>query len=414
MTATVIAVKRLTLFITLGCCAPSSGDPPVPSTGRVEVPSEGLKADLEASQSFFAGRPTYETPLATGLEQVPGVDGLSAAACGECHTAAYEEWRVSTHAMAWVDLQFQAEIGKSDNSWLCQNCHTPLMVQHERWPRGLVDGDVERPIVSPNPVFDADLQQEGITCAACHVRDGVVHGPGVATDSPHPVAADPTFRTEAICLRCHQAVASYAGKNFVCTFETGAEWAASPYAAEGRTCLDCHMPPVTRAVAVEGPVREARRHWWRGAGIPKVDGVVPPVEANPPGVDVRAKRDGADLAVAITNARAGHMLPTGDPERWVQVDVQFLGADGEAVGEPWQHRMGQVWEWEPPRKLSDNRLGPRQTRELRVGVPSGATIAEVVVSSHRMKPDVAEYHDLAGVYPLSVETDRFEVPVAER
>ncbi len=38
-----------------------------------------------------------------------------------------------------------------------------------------------------NPRFDAELQQEGVTCAACHVKDGVIYGPYKRTYSMPPI-----------------------------------------------------------------------------------------------------------------------------------------------------------------------------------------------------------------------------------
>jgi len=393
---------------------PEAAEPAAAPLGALVVPSEGLQADLAATEAFLDTRPRYERPLReSGLSGVPGVGALSAEACRACHAEIYDEWRVSVHSQAWLDPQYQAEIAKSGNRWLCLNCHTPLLIQHDRWPRGLLEGDVERPVLTDNPSFDPRLRDEGITCTACHLQDGVIHGPGLPRAEgdpapPHAVVADPRFQGPDLCLECHQAEAIYEGKTFICTFQTGDEWRAGPYDDEGRTCVTCHMPPIERPAARGGPVRTVRRHWWRGAGIPKsVDRSTPP-EANPPGLDLTAVVDDAALQVTMTNANAGHRLPTGDPERWVQVDVQFF-AGGTAIGTPWSHRMGQTWEWTaPPRKLADNRLAPRESRVQRVAIPPGATRAVVVAASHRISAEVATHHRL-GDYPRSIETHRLEV-----
>jgi len=382
-------------------------------TGPVQVPSQGLDADLQRVSDFHATRPVLETPLADGLAVPDEVGSLSAESCGTCHPEHYAEWRVSTHAAAWSDRQFQAEIGKSGNRWLCLSCHTPLLVQHAQWPVGLVEGDVERPLLVDNPRFDAGLRDEGITCAACHVRGKAIHGPGRSQGAPHKVVADPDFGNEALCLRCHQAVATYPGKDFVCTFETGTEWRAGPYDEEGRGCVSCHMPETERAVAIGGPVRTVRQHWWRGAGIPKVEGVHPPLEANPPGLDLTARWAGSVLEIVATNARAGHMLPSGDPERWVQIDARFLDANGAAVGEPWRHRIGQEWTWYPvPEKRGDNRLAPREARTFSVAIPGSAVAAQVEASSHRMTDEAAAYHHLDD-YPRSIRTHQLRVSETE-
>ncbi len=375
------------------------------------LPHPPMPDALDAARSFLGTRPLYEQPLAVGMTIPSGLNALDAKSCGTCHAEIYAEWSVSTHALAWRDPQFQAEITKSGNRWLCLNCHTPLMVQHDTWPVGLNEGDIDRPRLIANPLFDASLREEGITCAGCHVREGVIHGPGLEqSTAPHPVVKDPAFRSEALCLRCHQAEATYPGKSYACTFATGKEWRSGPYAAKGQTCAFCHMPSVRRSVAPGAPVRSTRRHWWRGAGIPKIEGIQPPLEANPPGLGVEASWRGEALVVDLVNARAGHKLPTGDPERWIQVDVQFLTGTGQAIGDKRSIRIGQKWEWYPvAKKLSDNRLAPLEHRERVFIAPPGARKALVVASSHRMSPETADYHHLKD-YPIGIETHRFEVP----
>ena len=379
------------------------------TTGAVHVPAQGLEADLERTQAFLATRPREERPLhVSGFEEVPGLPDLSAATCAACHPQIAEQWAVSIHAAAWIDRQYQGEIAKSGNRWLCLNCHTPLLTQHDQWAVGLVDDDVERPQVVPNPAFDAKLRDEGITCAACHVRDGAIRGPGLGGNPTHPVVVDPTLRSGELCLECHQAERTYEGKGFICTFQTGDEWKEGPYDEEGKNCVDCHMPRAQMPAAVGGPERSVAQHWWKGAGIPKVAGVAPPPHANVPGLDLTAVIDGDELVITMVNANAGHKLPSGDPERWVQVDVLFEGPEGE-VGDPWQHKMGQTWDWSvPPRKVADNRLAPRESRVERLPVPTGATRAEVTASSHRISKENAEYHHL-GDYPRFVQTHRLVV-----
>ncbi|MCA9573482.1 MAG: hypothetical protein KC656_36855, partial [Myxococcales bacterium] len=210
---------------------------------------------------------------------------------------------------------------------------------------------------------------------------GVIHGPGLGGTPPHPVEADPDYRSAALCLRCHQATATYPGKSFTCTFDTGEEWKAGPYDDEGRTCVDCHMPPVTRPAALGGPDRTVARHWWRGAGIPKIAGRYPPPEANPYGLGLEVALEGRELVVTATNANAGHMLPTGDPERKVFVTTAFDGTPAHT------EVFGQEWTWEPPTKHGDTRLAPRESRVHRVPVPDGAKAAVVVARSERMSEE---------------------------
>jgi hypothetical protein len=294
------------------------------------------------------------------------------------------------------------------------NCHTPLLNQQEYWPVGLKEEDVEKPILVKNPVFDAALREEGITCTACHLVEGQLHGPGFSNSTaPHPVVPDERFKNNALCTRCHQAVAAYPGKNFICTFNTGLEWEASPY-APATGCPDCHMPAIKRPAAEGGMERTVGQHWWRGAGIPKFTGIDTPKEANHTGLELQASLEGALLTITATNQYAGHLLPTGDPERWIQIDAWFVDGAGNPLGERWSLKIGQQWEWYPEvKKLGDTRLNPKESRSWFVAVPAGAVSATIEASSNRLTEETALYHGLLD-YPRTLPTHHLTVKAADR
>src|SRR4029079_11514513 len=103
------------------------------------------------------------------LAPVDGVGGVRASDCGKCHQRHYDEWRTSTHAHAYRDLQFQSELGKpSSPGWLCLNCHTPVENQRHEVVQTLARGKLDAPIAKPNRAFDAVMRDEGVTCATCH------------------------------------------------------------------------------------------------------------------------------------------------------------------------------------------------------------------------------------------------------
>ena len=80
-------------------------------------------------------------------QEIPeGLTSLSSATCGSCHQEHYKEWQVSTHAHAWTDLQYQAELKKESSPFMCINCHIPLQNQQEFIIKGLVDGDIYQPV----------------------------------------------------------------------------------------------------------------------------------------------------------------------------------------------------------------------------------------------------------------------------
>ena len=418
-----------TLIAGAGCKAPkppasspsaAAAPPPAAQTATASKATQptSTEALFAEAKAFSASRPVYEQSLGDGRIPVPGLPSLSSATCGSCHVEHLAEWKTSIHAAAWTDPQFVEE-RKKGAEWLCINCHTPLRVQHEKLVVSLVDGDVEKPISVKNPEFDANLQQEGITCAGFHVRNGAIHSADRANRAAfatHPVVKDSSFDDgTTLCLRCHQAVAEYPGKAFVCTFNTGNEYREGPYPAEGKTCVSCHMPEVTRSPAVGAPERLGHQHYWRGAGIPKQrDGTAPPLAANPPGlaIAVRVERTPTanTLVVKRTNARAGHRLPTGDPERFITTEIQFDDVSGAIVAKTSVPPLRQTWEWYPaPKKIDDLRLAPRASREDAVAIPPGAHRATIVATHHRMSREAAEYHHLEDIYPTSKATHRVVV-----
>ncbi len=353
----------------------------------------------------------FENPLPY---QAPprGLTSLSAAQCGVCHQEIYQEWLASTHAQALRDKQFHAEMSKDPLSqWLCLNCHTPLENQLASIAVAVKAGSAHQPVFEKNSRFDARLSEEGVTCAVCHVKDGVILGPYGDSQAPHPVRREPKLLGEQVCTACHQATASYTDV-LVCTFDTAGEWRSSPYAAEGRSCPQCHMPEVRRPVALRGPVRGSRRHLFLGSKIPK-EPSLPEAQRRfydlyPSGLSVEIAGDRAAPKLLLKNAQAGHLLPTGDPERFILVHADLVDSAGRALGRQ-THRIGQQWEWYPKaRKLGDNRLKPLEEREVAIRPNPRAALLRVTVENWRITEQNAAYHHLSGVYPLSAVVLRAE------
>jgi hypothetical protein len=379
--------------------------------------------EVLAARAFYASQPRYLRPVP--FSPVPaGLPDLRASTCGACHVDIYNEWRISTHARAWLDdAQFQEELKKTtavpgrDASWLCVNCHTPFETQLPRLVTGLVDGDRGLPIYVDNPHFDAKLQLEAITCATCHVKDGVVLGPYGNTNAPHPVKKSDDLLSPDNCLQCHQAEAHLDDVNLSCFFDTGESFAAGPWAAEGKICQDCHMPPVERPVSnISRTVRPGRRHWFGGSLIPKKEEFEPEMAAlrqvYPNGARIEwvarpervAPGDSVTLTFAVTNAEAGHTLPTGDVERYLLVTGRVRDAEGRLLVERTE-RFGTRYQWEPRAvELEDNRLLPRETRTFTVTfrAPAAGPLAlELEGSNHRISPENFDYHELEGRYVAS-------------
>jgi hypothetical protein len=218
----------------------------------------------------------------------PQVDSLSARACGTCHEAEYAQWATSRHAGAFTNALFRASFASADRRSWCVNCHAPLPKQRQ-------------PALGVGEGGDSALLEEGVTCAACHLRGGEVLSarvPSQEARNAHPVRHEPRLATAEACTGCHQFNVPIPGAPLtrdsgVPMQDTGAEWASSRAAAEGLTCQGCHMG--------------GAGHQFPGAHTPGyVAGAVSVTfEVAPEGV----------LVAELRSRGVGHRVPTGDPFR---------------------------------------------------------------------------------------------------
>lgn len=283
------------------------------------------------------------------LQTVPaGLASLRAKDCGECHQAIYAEWQGSMHAKSYSSPFFSAYHKKDRHEISCLVCHTPLQNQLEK----LVTynkGDYQKPLFEENPGYDAELKKEGVTCAACHVRDGVVYGPyrEDQLNAPHPVQYDARFQSEELCLQCHQVPARPFSLVRYGVCSTGEEFSESPWSEQGFICQDCHMEKVHRPLAKGSPARTVRMHNWQG-GYSK--------QQLQKAFAFSARREGKRIRVTISNSGAGHKVPTGDPDQYIELDFIWIAQGGaEKIVKHYKFKRQIVWQ--PVMfELYDNRL----------------------------------------------------------
>jgi len=419
-TTLLFALAGLLAAVGIATCHVDSGwpegDAPAENADAGPAAMEGV---VQAATEFYASRPLHERTRPP-LPVPAGLPDISARTCGACHTEIYEEWQLSTHRRAWLDdAQFQAELEKNrhlanyvdaeghtrpgDTGWICVRCHTPLSDQQAQLTVGLDEDRVERPRRVDNPRYDADLQHEAITCAVCHVReDGVIVGPYGDTDAPHPVARSERLLNGQVCLDCHQAEVRYDNAGLLCAFGTGREWEASRYAREGQACPSCHIPEVERPLMAGRTPRRTRRHWFGGSLIPKRPdleaGIAPLRAVYGSGVEVELRQVDGQLTLWAKNSRAGHRVPTGDPERYLLLRAEALDERGRVVAEA-EMRMGTVYDWNPPAHVvTDNRLAPGEERSAGLGRALGAVEVRVLAEKFRIGQEAFDYHALEGRY----------------
>ncbi len=352
------------------------------------------------TNSWEIAVPHQETPK--------GLSSMNAKECGVCHKQHYDEWKLSTHAHAWTDMQFQSELKKESSPFMCINCHIPLQNQQEFIVVGLIDGDIYKPVKKKNPKFNKSLQQEGITCVSCHMRNNAIIGTTGTTNAPHKTIKDSKFLSEQLCISCHNASAVIT-PTLACTFETGDEWKAGPYPGK-KNCISCHMESTMRENAPGFGIKKSHSHYFAGSGIPKIDSVQTKM-LNGLGIypsilkSSYSKNDSLFFTLKVKNEFAGHKVPTGDPERFFKILFELKNKTGDLIAIKTE-RIGEQWEWYPEaKKISDNNLYPNEERVFNFShllKEEGQLILTVTITKHRLNQAAANYNKLEENYPLFI------------
>lgn len=338
--------------------------------------------------NIFVVSEHFERPMDTSKSSMP-TDALRASTCGGCHREIYEEWKTSIHSQAWTDPYFRVDWKFDELQQICKNCHIPLDRQQEHRVLGFRDAEKWQPILADNPDFDAKLQHEGVTCAACHYKDGKMLGAHGDLDAPHPV--EKLADANEICLRCHVVQ----GERWDTFFRyppcgTAAEIEAGAGRWQGRSgeltvrsaselgCVQCHMPAVERALVEGGRVRQARRHLWRGGHDPATVKQALDIRFAETGTDAAGRRA---FALTLTNVGAAHFLPTGTPDRHLTVRLRVLDRDGQTLAEE-NHALIRTTMWRPfIVDLWDTRLPRGQPRSYRIEFASTGKPAPAAVEA---------------------------------
>ncbi len=326
----------------------------------------------DATQAFLAKH--WARPLAPqfgGLAPHPAqLASLAPAACGTCHVAQFADWQGSLHRRAMgpgVTGQLVA-LADPAGAGECTRCHAPLAEQSEALARS----------VAARASADEGLHASGLTCAACHMREGRVYGParrdasvpaGDTAAWPHrgwtPAAA---FEDARFCASCHQfGPDGYAlnGKPLENTYE---EWRASPQAAAGRACQDCHMP--------------GRRHLWRGIHDPQMVREALTIETS--AATLRAGEVALD--VVLRNTGAGHHFPTYLTPK-VFVEAWQEDARGRPLpGTLRSHEISRLVSPDLEREIADTRIPAGGRAVFGYHAPRAAGATSLVLQL-RVDPD---------------------------
>ena len=275
---------------------------------------------------------------------------LAPESCGTCHPAQLADWKTALHSKAMghgvAGQLVEMRRTDPDTARSCLTCHAPLAEQSEEieGPRG----------TASNAAFDVGLQQQGLVCAACHVRQHQRFGPPRREGFPAPpvprsslphngVTRSTAYLRSEFCSTCHQFEPTELRLNGKLLQDTYAEWKASPAARQGLQCQDCHMPD--------------RRHLWRGIHDP--DMVKSGVEISL-ATDRPRHRPGEDVHATLTirSVKVGHYFPTYVTPR-VVVRGELLDRSGAPVaGTAREAAIGRDVPLDLSQEIADTRIPP--------------------------------------------------------
>ena len=291
-----------------------------------------LLAGARQSTNAQAGSTTW---FPNGLAPTNiGQAAPSAGECGKCHLAQHSDWLSSRHGQAWTNAIFQREYKDRPLDW-CIHCHAPLpeQLQEIRSGGGL-------------------LANEGVTCAACHIRQGEMISRKHAASSPHQTRVDAAFGGPDFCAGCHQfnfplegitnGRLDVVGYTDFPMQSTIAQHASSPYAAQ--ECLDCHR-------SGDGGHRFPGGH---------------DLNMLKRATEVESCRSSDNtIRITLRNRGAGHHLPTGDVHRHIALRAWFSNSP-ERLAETIFGRQFEAVDSGGKRLLQDTRLPAGTSREMLV------------------------------------------------
>jgi hypothetical protein len=291
----------------------------------------GGRPAATATRPSAARAPDWRVRGPGGLEVIePGTRDpalLDAGACRRCHPAEHAEWAASRHGAAWTNGTFQREYRAQPRRW-CVRCHAPTAPQFEQATRG-----------------GGPLADQGVSCAACHVRGGTLIARVRRPRSPHATVARADFGGPAFCADCHQfgfpllEGGEPTGLSPNPMQDTVGEFLRGRFADLADGCRTCHAT-------------SAAGHAYPGARDP---------EMLARALSLSACTRGDQLELAIENRGAGHAVPTGDVHRHILVRA-WRSSDPAALFEIF---IGRRYEEAPEggkRTAWDSRVAPGQTR----------------------------------------------------
>lgn len=297
--------------------------------------------------------------------------------CGGCHREIYDGWKKSAHAAAMESRLFQDAEKAAEEDYgssarrVCLGCHSPA---------GVAVGDLG---------LVRKVSWEGITCDYCHsIRDvslgrgnpvarveftNVKSGPSKDAVSPaHGTVFSAAHTSSLICATCHE----YRNATGFAVLTTYSEWKNSAYGKEGKQCQSCHMFTVSGEIVDTRVVKTAAG--GEGINLHEMPGSHSAQQLNRAiRTQFSVAREGGQVKVTVklTNAGAGHDVPTGSPMRQLILEVLLSPYGGghtqrqqrvyartvvDQKGAPVQNEPGAFLKG--AKAVTDTRIAPQETR----------------------------------------------------
>lgn len=339
-------------FLAVLCGASGSALAAGPARADADRTAQFLEHYWQRPLAPQGAAPPHFTPQETALDP---------ASCGACHVPQFRDWSGARHAQAMgpgvlgqlMDTDAQARDAQQN----CIRCHAPLAEQADSLAAALASGNV---------ASGAGLHEQGVSCAACHVRGHRHFGPARREGSvPETADALPhggwqvsaAFADSRFCASCHQFEADGYALNGKLLENTYAEWQASPYAAEGRHCQSCHMPD--------------RRHLWRGIHDAEMVRSGVSIDIGPP----HGEHGTVHAALTVRNTGTGHNFPTYVTPKVVLEIMQEDDAGRAIDGTRREYVIARQVPLDLSYEIADTRLAPGAQAALDYALPRrrGAT-----------------------------------------
>jgi len=301
----------------------------------------------------------YHTIDNPDYQWVDPTAGSSDGACGNCHPMIVSQWITNAHGGGISNPRFYSLYNGTDitgttpvspgylddfpnTAGHCANCHAPGVG---------IDNYMSTDMNAVRDVITA-----GIHCDLCHKVGGVYlnsatnsvyhNVPGVQSQRMlRPPAGDniffgpyddihdpdtylPMISESQFCAPCHQF--SMWGTPI---YESYEEWLTSPFAEQGVTCQNCHMPPngdtyfvLPEKGGLPHPPETIPSHQQLGATSLEL-------QQNTVSITLSAQHNAGQIQVTVTltNTGAGHHVPTDFPGRQMLLVITATNGSGQAL-----------------------------------------------------------------------------------